>query len=150
MPIEFPIRVPKTRNRDARPFTFGMFSNSNTSGMGMNEVVIGTLIGANFNITTDQSITVLAGSWRITKIQVTNASVSMTTAAGGFYPSASKGGVPIVAASQVYSALTSSSVILNCTVAGANSVVTPIYLSLTTGQGAAATADVRVYGVKVG
>ena len=48
----------------------------------------------------------------IAGILVTNASISLTTAVGGFYPQAAKGGVPIVPASQTFTMLTNSSLIL--------------------------------------
>jgi hypothetical protein len=78
-------------------------------------------------------------------------SASLTLAVGGFYPTTAKGGTPIVAATQIYSALTSASVLLNATVAATPLVtrftVTPVYLSLTTAQGSAATCDIYVIGV---
>jgi hypothetical protein len=121
-----------------------------SGGGGTTELLLVTLTGADFNSTADQAITLPAQLWRITRITVTNASTNMTTAAGGFYTAASKGGTAIVAAAQVYTALINASVVLTCTIAVPANVVTPIYLSLTTGQGAAATADVRVYGVLIG
>jgi hypothetical protein len=89
-------------------------------------------------------------AFAITAVVVTNCSVSMTTAAGGFYPATAKGGTAIVAAGQVYSSLTAATVLLNATVA-ATPLVTRyaqanVYLSLTTPQGAAATCDVYVIG----
>lgn len=111
-----------------------------------NEVLVGYMIGADFNVTTDQSIAITAG-YRVTKITVTNASVNMTTAAGGFYTGAAKTGTQIVASTQVYSALTSPTITLNCTIAAVVSGLTAVIFSLTTGQGAPATADIRVYGI---
>jgi len=123
--------------------------------------VVGKLIGANFNITTDQAIpiqisdsddTVLTdeGSFIIKEIVVRNASISLTTAAGGIYTAASKGGSAVVAAAQVYSALTAASKFKALTLAGTalTDVINQanLYFSLTTGQGAAATADIYVYG----
>lgn len=126
-------------------------------------VQCGELLGANMNVTTDQAIpiSVPSGTYIVDNITISNPSVSMTTAAGGFYSAASKGGVAIVASGQAYSTLTTNAA--NTTgnamvatlatagtttafggyAAGANQIST-IYLSLTTGQGAAATADVRV------
>src|SRR5215469_16584496 len=55
-----------------------------TLGLGAG-ALIGKLIGANMNVTTDQLITMYLPSgalWRPTKISVTNASISLTTAAG--------------------------------------------------------------------
>jgi hypothetical protein len=113
--------------------------------------VIGTLRGANFNVATDQAIPMAVAVYQITGIVVTNCSASLTLAVGGFYPTTAKGGTPIVAATQIYSALTSASVLLNATVAATPLVtrftVTPVYLSLTTAQGSAATCDIYVIGV---
>lgn len=114
--------------------------------------VLGSLRGANFNVTTDQTITIPATitKFQITGVLVLNASTSLTLAAGGVYPAAAKGGTPIVAAVQVYSALTAANIILPLTLAG-TVAATPytgnLFLSLTTGQGSVATADVYVIGV---
>lgn len=117
--------------------------------------VIGKLLGANMNITTDQAIPIApqANKYIITNIIATNASVSLTTAAGGIYTAISKGGSAVVAAGQVYTALTTTAKYLALTLAG--SALTDVYdaaaqanfyLSLTTGQGTAATADIYIYG----
>jgi hypothetical protein len=123
--------------------------------------VIAKLIGANLNVTADQAlalqiadadnlVTTLAGNFILDKIVVTNASISLTTAAGGVYTAASKGGTAVVAAGQVYTALTASTKFVALTLA--NSALTDVlnlsnlYFSLTTAQGAAATADIYVYG----
>jgi hypothetical protein len=121
-----------------------------TLGLGSGSM-IGKLIGANMNVTTDQAINLWLPTgtlWRPTKITVTNASISLTTAAGGVYPAASKGGTALVAAGQAYSGLTASSLSLDLTLATGTTVqtISPIYFSLTTGQGSAATADIYVYG----
>ena len=116
--------------------------------------VIGKLIGADMNVTTDQAITIQGlgdqfSKYVVERIVVTNASISLTTAAGGVYTAASKSGA-IVAAGQVYSALTAAAkyVALTLTGAATTDVLTgaTIYFSLTTGQGAAATADIDIYG----
>lgn len=116
--------------------------------------VIGVLKGANFNVTTDQAIPIniaYGTKYAITDVWVTNSSLSLTTAVGGVYNAASKGGVAIVAAGQVYSACTSSGAVERCTIAaaGLTNIFTsnPLYLSLTTPQGAAATADIYVRAV---
>lgn len=111
----------------------------------------GRLLGANFNVTTDQAIPLIipaSATFRVTKITVKNASLSLTTAAGGVYPAASKGGTALVAAGQVYTALTGATIALDLTLATANAVQaagTLLYLALTTPQGAAATGDVYVF-----
>lgn len=126
--------------------------------------VVGKLLGADMNVTTDQlipiqvtdadnNIVALAGQFIIDDIVVTNASVDLTTAAGGVYLAASKAGTPIVAAAQVYSALTASTKWVALTKAATaltdlfdGTTQANLYFSLTTAQGAAATADIYVYG----
>jgi hypothetical protein len=114
--------------------------------------LIASLRSANFNSTADQAIAIPSNitSFAITDIIVTNCSTSLTLAAGGFYPTTSKGGTPIVAATQVYSALTASTILLKATVAATPLItrytVSNVYLSLTTAQGSAATCDVFLEG----
>ncbi len=110
-------------------------------------VLLGKLTGANFNSLVDQAIRIYAGNYIIREIVVTNASVSLTTAIGGIYGASAKAS-PIVAAEQVYSALTGASKYLELTLVPSGDVrtVQNIYLSLSTIQGQAATADVYVFG----
>jgi hypothetical protein len=117
--------------------------------------LLGRLTGANMNATTDQPFVWFAAPstvYRVTKITCTNASTSLTTAAGGVYTAASKGGSAIVAAAQAYSSLTGATLALDLTIAATPGVTffssntAPPILSLTTAQGAAATADCYVYG----
>jgi hypothetical protein len=116
--------------------------------------LLGRLVGANFNSTTDQPFVWLAApstSYRVTKITCTNASTSLSTAAGGVYTAASKGGAAIVASTQAFTGLTGGTLALDLTIATSPgntffaSTNSPI-LSLSTAQGAAATADCYVYG----
>lgn len=109
---------------------------------------IGHLSSANFNSTADQAITLPTGqSWVVTDIIATNVTVNLTTAAGGVYSAASKAGTDLVANTQVYTALTGTATqILRLTIANSPTVTTPIYFSLTTGQGSAATGDLFVFG----
>lgn len=117
--------------------------------------VLFRLEGANFNTTADQPLQQVGylGKYRINKITVLNPSLSLTTAAGGFYTGASKGGKTLVAAGQSYAALNggATGTLLDCTLAtGATgnffvAGTVPI-LSLTTPQGAAATADIEIEG----
>lgn len=115
--------------------------------------VIASFRGANFNTVADQAIAIPAAitAFRITAIVVTNCSASLTLAAGGFYPAASKAGTPIVAATQLYSALTASTLILLTTLSATATTtrytVSNIYFALTTAQGGAATCDIYVEGV---
>lgn len=117
--------------------------------------LLGKLTGANLNTTADQAIAVLDSTkYLVTSIVVTNVSTSLTLAAGGVYTAASKGGTPIVAATQVYSALTGTPTqLLPLTIAAAGLVLAAtaqtLYFSLTTGQGSAATGDVYVFGLDI-
>lgn len=129
-----------------------------------NFLQVGKLIGADFNSTADQAITLTCPTAKI-KIQliaITNPSTDLSTATiplGGFYTAASKGGVALVAAAQSYAALTNatnntvgnwlqatniSTVVLDCA-----SLATPntIYFALSTAHGSAATADIYVTGI---
>ena len=113
--------------------------------------LLGRLVGADMNLTADQAIplTLLGGSkYIVEKIVVTNASTSLTLAAGGIYDTAAKGGNAIVAAVQVYSALSAAGKVVALTLAALTDVLTApsLFLSLTTGQGVAATADIYVFG----
>jgi hypothetical protein len=126
-----------------------------TGAAGSSNVPAGFLASANFNSTADQAIAITFPSgfthFIIRKIIISNASLSMTTAVGGFYTATSKGGFAVVEASQVYSALTSPSYFIAATLASVattnqlNAAESPIYLSLSTPQGATATADVTIY-----
>lgn len=137
---------------DTNPVTLGSTLNvtGQVIGTGM-EQLIGTKLSANFNVTTDQAIPITrigSQKYLITKIVVTNASISLTTAAGGFYQTTSKGGTAIVANSQAYSALSASTTALNVTLAiNRTYTLDNIYFALTTAQGAAATADIYVFGI---
>ena len=100
------------------------------------------------NIDTDQAITIAnATKYIVRGVTVTNASINLTTAAGGVYNAASKGGDAIVANSQVYTALTAATKFVDLTLAITDTVQTAstLYLNLTTKQGSAATADVYIW-----
>lgn len=110
---------------------------------------IAHLASVNFNSSADQAISLPSGqSWVVTGIIATNVTVNLTTAAGGVYTGAAKGGTAIVAAGQVYTALTGSATqILRLTIAASPTVSNgTIYFSLTTPQGSAATGGLFVFG----
>lgn len=125
--------------------------------------VIASLRSANFNETSDQPIVIPAqiAAFRLSNIIITNASTSLTTAEGGFYPQSAKGGTPIVAASQTFASLTTANGLMSATLASfgsgtrfsaatlaalPGSSLFAIWLSLSTTQGAPATADVYLIG----
>ena len=130
--------------------------------LGQSETVLARLLGANFNTTIDQAIPLPASGvtkFNLTRIIVTNTTLSLTAAQGGFYPQPSKGGSAIVTAGQVYSALTAAAVLLNPTLTGAanttvysatNLTAFSIYFSLSVAQGAACTADIYLCGIVLG
>lgn len=115
--------------------------------------VLCSIRSANFNTTSDQAcaINVAVTAWAPTAIIATNCSTSLTLAAGGVYPATSKGGTALVAAAQLYSTLTASSITLNLTLAAGiittRYAINTVYLSLTTGQGSAATCDLFLVGI---
>lgn len=111
------------------------------------EMLIGSLIGANMNTTADQAITVSSGNYLLTAIVGTNASASLTLAAGGIYTTTGKGGTAVVAAAQVYSALTAATKQVGLTLAVTDRrTETTLYLALTVAQGSAATMDLYLFG----
>lgn len=111
----------------------------------------------NFNVTTDQAITISppSANYRFNAFVFYFSSISLTTAAGGIYPSPAKAGTAIVAAATAYNTLTGATVnnagsTLN--VSGPLTTVydlSTVYFSLTTPQGAAATASVVIYCNKI-
>jgi hypothetical protein len=114
--------------------------------------LIGVLRGANMNVTTDQAIQMFCSKYRIKEIIVANPSVSLTTAVGGFYDALAKGGNILVPNTQAYAKLTGASLMMSADLTsytGQVATAQNIYFSLTTGQGAAATADILVYGVEL-
>lgn len=114
----------------------------------LRERVLFSLIGANMNSTADQPFVKVGGfsNYLVSRIVSTNASTPLTSAVGGVYTTASKGGTPIVAASQAYSGQTSSATQLALTIASNNRRASAPILSLTTAQGATATSDFYLIG----
>jgi hypothetical protein len=125
--------------------------------------VIASLRSANFNITSDQPIIIppQIKAFRLSNIVITNSTANLTTAQGGFYPQSAKSGTPIVAATQIYAALSSINALMTATLAafGSGTRFSPatlgtvfgtgllaIWFSLTTAQGIPATADVYLVG----
>ena len=127
--------------------------------------VIAVLKNANFSVNSDQPIIIpfAISAFQLLGITITHASSSLTIAVGGFYPQSSKGGTPIVAASQTYSALTTPASLLSATVAsfglttrfsaanlGNIGGLLAIWFSLTTPQTPpGVTADIYIRGVNL-
>ena len=114
--------------------------------------VLCSIRAANMNITTDQLCTIPAGvmAWAPTSLLVTNCSATPTLAVGGFYPAVSKGGTPMVAASQAYSTLTTSALVLvpalAANIATNRYTINSTYFSLTTAAGGASLCDIYLIG----
>ena len=138
------------------------------SGFAPTRVQCGSLDAANMNVTTDQAIPIsvpsayyLFDSIEVDEVFPLQPLVSLSTAAGGFYTGASKSGITVVANTQAYSTITTNVAsttgnAMTATLATAGlttifpgssqpSPVNQLYFSLTTAQGAAATANIRVY-----
>ena len=148
--------------------TNGQFPQTPWNAFAPARIQCGWLYGANMNVTTDQAIpiSVPSGIWVLDSITVDEVFplqplVSLTTAQGGFYTGAGKTGITVVASTQAYSTITTNAVnttgnVVGMTLATAGtttafqgptqtSPIKTLYLSLTTAQGAAATANVRVF-----
>lgn len=113
--------------------------------------LLGKKIGADMNSTSDQPIAIGAAKYFVDKVIVTNASASLTLSAGGLYTAASKGGSLVLGSGQLFSGLTGSTKILTLTSLITTDVLTPsiLYISLTTAQGSASTADWYIYGYEL-
>lgn len=112
--------------------------------------VLFQLLGADMNATTDQLMQKVGSftRWRVTAGLVTNASISLTTAVGGSYTAVAKGGSQIMAAANVYSALTAANKAIGPWISNTDTIfTTDVWFALSTPQGAAATADVYLFGV---
>jgi hypothetical protein len=135
----------------AAQFGSGGAQTTNNTAAGATRVLC-SIRSANFNSTADQVCTIPAGvtAWVPTSIIVTNCSASLTLAAGGVYPATSKGGTALVAAAQIYTALTGATIVFGLTLAAniatTRYTVNSVYLALTTGQGTSATCDFFLIG----
>ena len=139
-------------------------NNPSICAVGMH-CVLGVLRGANFNITTDQSIPIrpltssdpgfIAGASKyiVTDIYATNCSASLTTAKGALYTAASKGGTIIGAVTTPFTNCTGATTMQRLqalTNEDSNTfTAATLFLSLTTAQGVAATGDVYVMGIPI-
>jgi hypothetical protein len=114
-----------------------------------------SLLNANMNTTADQPFTAMAAAkYIISDVIFTNASMSMTTAAGGIYSGAGKTGTVIIPAVTSYTGLTSApkfkSATLDATAGGPTTDAlsfTQLYFSLTSGQGAPGSTDIYIFGL---
>lgn len=110
-------------------------------------VLLGSLLGANLAVTTDQAIVIREWpQYIVTDIILTNASADPVAASGGVYSTTGKAG-RVLAANQSLAALDDDSVALPLTMGVLRRLTGPaVYLSLTVANGVACTADVYVFG----
>jgi hypothetical protein len=109
--------------------------------------LLGYAQGVNVNALGDTVLPIINSSvYSVKFVVVTNASISLTTAAAGLFTAPSAGGTGIVA-NAALSACTGPTVVSERTVAStATQTGQNLYFNVATAQGAAATADVYVYG----
>jgi hypothetical protein len=107
--------------------------------------------GLNFQLNTDQALSkqFSGTNYLVTRVVAARKTGGASvTCAGGVYSAASKGGSAVVAATQSWVTL-ASGILVNAAIEAITAILSSgtMYLSLTTGSTAAATADVFVYGV---
>lgn len=112
--------------------------------------LLGSSTGVDCNsAATDTAISMASSRYRIDKVVADNASISLTTATGGCFTAAGGAGTTI-AADQALSALTAATKFDDLTlqaITGTDVFTSAtLYFRIGTAQGAAATADVRLYG----
>ena len=103
--------------------------------------------GVNLNATGDTVMPVIdSTTYSVKNVVLTNASISLTTAAAGVFTAPSAAGTAIVA-NAALSAATGPTVVSERTVAStAAQSGQNLYVNVGTAQGAAATGDIYVYG----
>ena len=101
---------------------------------------------------TDNAITIEASRYRIDKIVLDNASISLTTATAGVFTAAGGAGTTVVA-DQTITALSATTKFLDLTLGGAVAADvltdTTLYFRVGTAQGAAATANAWIFGYRL-
>lgn len=116
--------------------------------------ILGSISGWDLNAGgTDTAFTISAGRYRIDRLTIDNPSVNLTTATGGLFTAAGGAGTTI-AADQALSALTASTKFDDLTLAAVTGTdvftAATLYARVGTPQGAAATANLFLWGWKLG
>ena len=119
------------------------------------DVLLFQLLNKDVNVTTDSLLAALFtfATYQITRIRVSGSTIaSLNLAAGGVYLGAGKAGPQLVATAQTYAAINAAGGGMDLTMAspaafGELALATGLpNWSLTTAQGAAGTANIRIYG----
>lgn len=122
---------------------------SHPSNLGTNQALrlLAVFQGVNLNATGDTVLPIInSTNYSVKNVVVTNASISLTSAAAGLFTAPSAGGTGIVA-NAALSACTGPTVVSERTVAStAVQTGQNLYFNVATAQGAAATGDVYVFG----
>lgn len=122
---------------------------ANAQPLNSNQAIrlLAVMKGVNLNATGDTVLPVIcATTYSVSNVVMANASISLTTALAGLFTAPAAGGTAIVA-NAALSGLTGSTIVSQRTVAStAAATAQNLYLNVGTAQGAAATADVYVYG----
>ena len=109
--------------------------------------LISSAEGVNLNSVGDTIAPILAsGRVSVQSIIVTNASVDLTTAQLAVYTGAAASGTAIKTAYALTGNTTAAKVVVTAATSTDAVTGTPLYIRNTTAQGAAATADVFIYG----
>jgi len=109
--------------------------------------LIASAQGVNLNQVGDTVAPILAaGSVSVQSVIVANASVSLTTAQLAVYTGAGATGTAVKSPYALSGNSTTTAVVVTAATSTAAISGTPLYIRCTTAQGAAATADVFIYG----
>lgn len=109
--------------------------------------LIASAQGVNLNQVGDTVAPILAaGSVSVQSVIVANASISLTTAQLAVYTGAGATGTAVKSAYALSGNNTTTAVVVTAATSTAAISGTPLYIRCTTAQGAAATADVFIYG----
>jgi len=109
--------------------------------------LIGSAQSVNLNAVGDTTAPILvSGRVSVAYVLVTNASVSLTTAQVAVYTAPAAGGTAVLSATALSGATTAAKVV-NTSASSTDAITgANLYVRNTTAQGAAATADVFIYG----
>jgi hypothetical protein len=119
------------------------------TGLATNQALrlIASAQGVNLNAVADTIAPILvAGNVSVQSIIVANASISLTTAQLAVYTGPGATGTAVKSAYALSGNNSTTAVVVTAATSTASITGTPLYIRCTTAQGAAATADVFIYG----
>ena len=110
--------------------------------------LLGSAQGVNLNAVADTAANIISvsGNYSVQSIIVANASTNLTTAQLAVYTGPGATGTAIKSAYALTGNSTSGKVVVTAATSTDAVSGTPLYIRCTTAQGAAATADVFIYG----